>query len=74
MRVFWEKLGVLGPVYRLAGQGLADSDIATKLNVAERNVQSCIRWTLQFLQFTEREQLVRYCSQLPPSGSLFQNK
>lgn len=62
MRLFWEKLGVLGPIYRLAGQGLADRDIATKLNVIERNVQSCVRWLLEFLQFTEREQLVRYCS------------
>lgn len=68
MRVFWEKLGVLGPVYRLVGQGLADRDIATRLNVAERNVQSCIRWTLQFLQFTEREQLVQYCSLATPIG------
>ena len=23
MQVFWEKVGILGPVYRLAGQGLA---------------------------------------------------
>jgi DNA-binding NarL/FixJ family response regulator len=62
MRVFWEKLGVLGPIYRLVGRGLSDGEIATKLDVTERNVQSCIRWMSQFLQFTEREQLVRYCS------------
>lgn len=26
MRVFWERTGVLGPIYRLAGQGLSDVD------------------------------------------------
>jgi ATP/maltotriose-dependent transcriptional regulator MalT len=60
MRVFWEELGVLGPIYRLVGRGLSDGEIATKLNVTESNVQSCIRWMLHFLQFTERKQLVRY--------------
>ena len=28
MRVFWEKVGLLGPVYRLVGQGFSDGDIA----------------------------------------------
>jgi DNA-binding NarL/FixJ family response regulator len=60
MRVFWEELGVLGPIYRLVGRGLSDRAIATKLNVTESNVQSCIRWMLHFLQFTERKQLVGY--------------
>jgi len=59
MRVFWEKVGVLGPIYRLLGRGFSDGEIATKLNVTESNVQSCIRWMLHFLQLTEREQLVR---------------
>jgi hypothetical protein len=60
MHVFWEELGVLGPIYRLVGRGFRDGEIATKLNVTESNVQSCVRWMLHFLQFTEREQLVRY--------------
>ena len=64
MRVFWEELGVLGPIYRLVGRGLSDAEIATKLNVTEPNVESCVRWMLHFLQFTERNQLVRYAAGL----------
>jgi ATP/maltotriose-dependent transcriptional regulator MalT len=64
MRVFWEELGVLGPIYRLVGRGLSDREIATKLNVTESNVQSCIRWMLHFLQFTNRKQLVMYAQGL----------
>ncbi len=62
MRVFWEELGVLGPIYRLVGQGVSDADIANKLNLAEPNVQSCIAWTLHFLGLTDRNELVRYAS------------
>lgn len=58
MRVFWEKVGALGRIYRLAGRGLSDSDIANKLNVDEARVQSCISWILRFLQFTTRAELV----------------
>ena len=46
MRVFWEELGVLGPIYRLVGWGLSDREIATKLKITESNVQSCIRCEL----------------------------
>jgi hypothetical protein len=38
MRVFWERVGVLGPVYRLVGQGFSDRDIAKKLNLTEPSV------------------------------------
>ena len=62
MRAFWEKLGVLGPIYRLVGQGVSDADIANKLNLTEPNVQSCIAWTLHFLRLTDRNQLVRHAS------------
>jgi hypothetical protein len=58
MRVFWERVGVLGPIYRLVGRGLGDSDIANKLNVDETRVQSCISWMLRFLRFTTRAELV----------------
>jgi hypothetical protein len=44
MRIFWERAGVLGPVYRLAGQGLSDVDIANKLNLTEVKVADCIAW------------------------------
>lgn len=62
MRVFWEKVGALGPVYRLVGQGLSDRDIATKLNLTELSVQACIAWILHFLGFTNRNELIRYAA------------
>jgi DNA-binding NarL/FixJ family response regulator len=57
MRVFWEKVGMLGPVYRLARQGFSDHDIAEKLNLAELSVQACIAWIFHFLGLTTTEQL-----------------
>jgi DNA-binding NarL/FixJ family response regulator len=62
MRCFWEQIGVLGPIYRLVGRGLSDSDIADKLDVTELSVQSCVTWMLHFLKFTSREELVLYAS------------
>jgi DNA-binding NarL/FixJ family response regulator len=60
MRVFWERVGVLGPVYRLVRKGFSDRDIAKKLNLAEPSVQACRAWILHFLGFTNRNQLIRY--------------
>jgi DNA-binding NarL/FixJ family response regulator len=62
MRAFWEKLGVLGPIYRLVGQGVSDADIANKLNLTEPNVQGCIAWTLHFLRLMDRNELARHAS------------
>jgi DNA-binding NarL/FixJ family response regulator len=62
MRAFWEKVGILGPVYRLAGQGLSDREIANRLNITHLNVQDCVVWILHFLQFTDRKELIRYAS------------
>jgi hypothetical protein len=33
MRCHWEQLGILGPVYILAGEGLSDVAIAEKLHM-----------------------------------------
>jgi DNA-binding NarL/FixJ family response regulator len=55
MRVFWEKAGLLGLVYRLVGQGFSDRDIAKRLNLTELSVQACIAWILRFLGFTNRK-------------------
>ena len=60
MRVFWERVGVLSPVYRLVGQGFSDRDIAKKLNLTEPRVHACRAWILHFLGFTNRNQLIRY--------------
>jgi hypothetical protein len=62
MRVFWEQVGALGPVYRLVGQGFSDRDIATKLDLTELRVQACIAWILHFLEFTNRNELIRYAA------------
>jgi DNA-binding NarL/FixJ family response regulator len=62
MRCFWEQIGVLGPMYRLLGQGLNDSDIAGKLNLSEVRVQSCIAWTVRFLNLKNRRELVLHAS------------
>jgi len=62
MRVLWEKVGVLGPDYRLVGKGLSDRDIATKLKLTELSVQTCISWILHFLGLTNRNELIRYAA------------
>ena len=62
MRCFWEQTGVLGPIYRLLGQGLNDGDIASRLNLTEVKVQSCIAWILHFLKLKDRRELVAYAS------------
>jgi DNA-binding CsgD family transcriptional regulator len=60
MRVFWEQVGVLGPVYRWVGQGLSDREIAGKLNLTELKVQGCIAWILHFVELSDRGELIRY--------------
>ena len=62
MRCFWEQTGALGPIYRLLGQGLNDSEIARKLDLTEINVQSCIAWTVHFLKLKHRQELIEYAS------------
>ena len=62
MRYFWERTGVLGPIYRALGQGLSDHEIAEKLNLTELNVQSCIAWMVHFLNLKNRQDLVLYAS------------
>jgi DNA-binding NarL/FixJ family response regulator len=62
MRCFWEQTGVLGPIYRLLGQGLDDADIAKKLNLTEVNVQTCIAWVVHFLNLKNRQDLVLFAS------------
>jgi DNA-binding NarL/FixJ family response regulator len=62
MQCFWEQIGVLGPIYRLASRGLSDGDIADQLDLTEVTVQSCVTWILHFLQFTTRQELFLYGS------------
>ena len=58
MRCHWEKLGVLGPIYHLVSQGLADRAIADRLNIREEMVQGCIAWLLRFLKYRSRADLL----------------
>jgi DNA-binding CsgD family transcriptional regulator len=62
MRSFWEQTGVLGPIYRLLGEGLNDNDIAVRLNLTEEKVQGCIAWIHHFLRLKTRQDLVLYAS------------
>jgi DNA-binding NarL/FixJ family response regulator len=50
------------PIYRLAGQGFSDADIANKLNITELKVQSCMAWLLRFLRLNYWGELVKYAS------------
>lgn len=66
MRCEWEKLGVLGPIYRLVGRGLSDPAIADQLKLTEVTVHSCVAWLLHFLYCDNRAELVLYASAAPP--------
>jgi DNA-binding NarL/FixJ family response regulator len=58
MRGFYEKLGVLGPIYRLVGEGFSDHEIAGGLRLSEPVVTNCIAWMLHSFQITDRAKLV----------------
>lgn len=58
MQVHWEKLEILGPVYRLVGRGLSDDEIADKLNISEHNVRRCVAWLMRFGEYSSRAELV----------------
>jgi DNA-binding NarL/FixJ family response regulator len=62
MQVFWEKIGILGPVYRLVGRGFSDSEIANNLDITETHVQGCVAWMQHFLCCKDRNELVRDAS------------
>lgn len=59
VRVYWERIGVLGPVYRLLGQGFSNREIASKLNLTENKVQECISWMLHSFRMPDRMELGR---------------
>ena len=59
MRVYWERMGMLGPIYRLVGQGFNDREIANKLNITELKVQDWISWMVPLFKFPDRRELAR---------------
>lgn|SRR5690348_4982948 len=66
MRVYWERIGVLWPIYRLVGQGCNDQEIASRLNITEVKVHGCIDWLLKFLNMSDRLDLVRHALTTEP--------
>jgi len=58
MRSFWEQTSVLGPIYRLVGEGLNDDDIAVKLDLTEAKVRGCVAWIIRFLELKNPQELV----------------
>lgn len=65
MHVSWERIGILGPVFRLGSQGLSDREIANRLNITEVKVHDCVAWILRFLRLTDRAELAHYASVRP---------
>jgi hypothetical protein len=59
-RSHWEKMDVIAPIYRLAGEGLSDHAIALKLNLTENTVYGCIGYLLRRLKCRTRAELVLY--------------
>jgi DNA-binding NarL/FixJ family response regulator len=59
MQVFWEKIGILGPVYRSIGRGLSDSEIANDLDITDERVHECIDWIQHFLHCKDRNEVAR---------------
>lgn len=57
MRVHWEKLGILGPVYGLVGRGFSNHEISSKLNVPEDSVRRCVEWLMRFGGYSCRAEL-----------------
>ncbi|HEX6880992.1 MAG TPA: hypothetical protein VF135_11555 [Terriglobales bacterium] len=64
---YWERLGILGPIYRLIGRGLDDHEIASRLNITEVNVRGCIAWLTHFLGCSNRAELIDYASASLPT-------
>ena len=58
MQVFWEKTGVLGPIYLLASKGVSDSEISNRLQLPPATVVNCVNWLLRFLRLKDRPALV----------------
>lgn len=68
MQVFWEKVGILGSVYRLASEGRTNREIAVGLGIREIKVEGWVARILQFLKFTNRPELLEYASSPTAAG------
>lgn len=48
MRVSWERMDVLGPVYRMVAQGLNNAEIAKKLGFPNLQFKTAYRGSVTF--------------------------
>ncbi|MGH9571933.1 MAG: hypothetical protein ACRD40_00165 [Candidatus Acidiferrales bacterium] len=62
MRNQWKAAAVLGPIYRLVGQGFNDQEIANELKITEGKVSACICWMLRAFGMPDRLDLVQHAS------------
>jgi hypothetical protein len=58
MQCYWERIGILGPTYRLLGSGWSNQDIATHVGRNQDAIDNCVQWLLQFLKLEDRAELV----------------
>jgi DNA-binding NarL/FixJ family response regulator len=68
MRVQWQSIGMLDPVYSLVRQGFNDWQIAEKLKVTEESVHRSVSWILYFQNSSTRTELVRQAGRAERSG------
>jgi DNA-binding NarL/FixJ family response regulator len=62
MRSYWERIGVLGPTYRLVGRGWSNHEIAGYLGRSEEVIERCVAWIMRFLNIESRDALVAVAS------------
>jgi len=53
MQAFWEPMSVLGPIYRMVGEGLTDAEIGHKLKFTEHTVKNCVSWIMHSLEMRD---------------------
>jgi hypothetical protein len=70
MRMLSKSVGVYCPIYRLAGEGLSDSDVAKRLNLTEPILHEGVRRVMDLLKFRDRNQLIEYYSNASPAQTL----
>lgn len=69
MRVQWQSIGMLAPVYSLVGQGFNDRRIAEKLKMTEDSVHRSVSWILYFQNCRTRTDLAQQVVKVERSGS-----
>ena len=74
MQVFWEKIGILGPIYCRVGCGLSDREIAYDLDITEARVQDCLAWMQHFLRCKDRNELAQGAARASDVGANYSTR